>query len=67
MGRSARAAHIAVDEGHFRGDLDVDQFAFEFWGILLAHHHFTRLLLHDEAAARARKTFQRLIADARAA
>ena len=63
LGALARAAHIAVEEGHFRPDLDVDQFAFEFWAILLAHHHFARLLRRD-AEPRAGKTFSRLVADA---
>src|ERR1700693_589748 len=32
----ARAARLAIEVGHFRRDLDVDQFAFEFLGIYLA-------------------------------
>ncbi|MFN3202358.1 MAG: TetR/AcrR family transcriptional regulator [Bradymonadia bacterium] len=46
----ARAAEIAVEEGHFDAQLDVGSFAFEFWGILLSFHNYSRLL--DDASAR---------------
>jgi AcrR family transcriptional regulator len=62
----ARAARIAIDEGHFRRDLDVDQFAFEFEGIYLAFHHAQRLLRDPAAAARARDAVRRLLEDAAA-
>ena len=61
----ARAARIAIEEGHFRRDLDVQQFAFEFEGIYLAFHHAQRLLRDQAAAARARRAFARLLEDAR--
>ncbi len=34
-----RAAEIAIEEGHFRKDLDVDQFVFEFGSIPAAYHY----------------------------
>jgi AcrR family transcriptional regulator len=61
-----RAARLAVEAGHFRRDLDVAQFAHDFYAIILAHHHFSRLLRHARSTARARHAFERLLADARA-
>jgi hypothetical protein len=43
-GTIRRVAGTAVEEGHFRADLDADLFAFEFQGIAMAHHHALRLL-----------------------
>jgi AcrR family transcriptional regulator len=61
----AKAAQIAVREGHFRADLDTDQFAFEIYGIMLSFHQFHRFL-HDPAAiARTRSAFERLLTTAR--
>ena len=56
-----RAAQIAIEEGEFRGDLDLDQFVFELGSIVGAYHHFGRLL-HDPAAERhAFQAFESLI------
>lgn len=61
LGTIARGAQISVEEGHFREDLDVEQFAFGFWGIVLATHHFARLM-HDAAAGvKARRGFEELV------
>jgi len=57
-----RAAEIAVEEGEFRKDLDLDQFVFELGSITAAYHHFGRLLGDPEADQRARKMFQGLLA-----
>jgi AcrR family transcriptional regulator len=57
-----RAAEIAVEEGEFRKDLDLDQFVFELGSITAAHHHFGRLLGDPEADQRARKMFEGLLA-----
>ena len=62
----ARAARIAIEQGHFRRDLDVQQFAFEMEGIYLAFHHAQRLLRDPSAAGRAKTALDRLIADAAA-
>ncbi len=62
----ARSAALAVDEGHFEVDLDVDQFAFEIWSILLSYHHYARLLDDVEARARAETAFAALVESARA-
>jgi AcrR family transcriptional regulator len=61
LGSIAKSAHIAVEEGHFRDDLDVDQFAFDFWATLLAYHHYVRLMHRDDARMRARRAFEDLI------
>lgn len=57
----ARAVRIAVEEGHFRDDLDVDQFAFELWGTLLAYHHYCRLMHRRDARDLAQRTCEDLI------
>ena len=61
-----RAASIAVDEGHFRADLDVGQYAFELWSTVLAYQQFARLLRRPDADARARTAFAGLNARAAA-
>src|SRR5687768_1369182 len=40
----ATAARIAVEEGHFRRDLDAQQLAHDLYAVMLAFHHFSRLL-----------------------
>nr|MEE4269996.1 TetR/AcrR family transcriptional regulator [Candidatus Krumholzibacteria bacterium] len=60
----ARAARFSMDEGHFRPDLDPEQYAFEYWGIILGHHNYFRLLQRDDAELRTRQAFQGLIARA---
>jgi AcrR family transcriptional regulator len=61
----ARAVEIAIEEGHFRGDLDPRQFAYEMYGIFLAYHLYHRLLDAQDAADRARAAFDRLVAASR--
>jgi AcrR family transcriptional regulator len=62
----ARAARLAVEAGHFRRNLDVDQFAFEVLGLYLAFHEMHRLLRDPRAEQRARRAYARLIDDASA-
>lgn len=57
----------AVAEGHFAPDLDLEQFAFELEGIMLAHHHSCRMLRDPDATARAHTAFDRLVESARPA
>ena len=54
----------AVGEGHFRSDLDVEQLAFELNGIMLAHHHASRLMRDSRARERADQAFEALLARA---
>ncbi len=58
------AARIAVTEGHFRDDLDHEQFAFELYGIMMACHTFGRFLREPDALARSKSAFDRLLASA---
>ena len=64
MASLAKAAQIAIAEGHFRSDLDCEQFAFEFDAIVFAFNHARRLLRDPQAEARARHAFRRLIESA---
>ena len=57
----ATAANIAIAEEDFRGDLDTEQFAHDFYSIVLAYHHFHRLLEDPRAAERARLSFEDLL------
>ncbi len=57
-----RAAEIAIEEGDFRKDLDLDQFVFELRAITAAYHHFGRLLGDPGAGQRARNMFEGLLA-----
>mgnify|MGYP002624795269 CR=1 FL=1 len=61
------AARIAVDEGHLAADLDVGQFAYEFYSLILAYHHFHRLLRDPSTEARCRRAFEELLARSRPA
>ena len=61
----ATAARIAVEEGHFRKDLDAQQFAHELYSLMLGHHFFTRFLRDPKAMQRTRRGFDALVAAAR--
>ncbi len=61
-GTIERMARQAVEAGQFAAGLDPAQFAFEFLGIVHAHHHVRRLLRTDLHARRARAAFERLLA-----
>lgn len=62
----ATAARIAVTEGHFRTDLDPDQFAFEVYSVMLGFHTYQKFLHEPASLDRARAAFERLLATARA-
>ena len=51
----------AVDLGHFRCDLDVDQFVWELCGIYLGHHAAHRFLRSSDADRRAQTAFEALV------
>lgn len=61
----ATVAGTAVAEGDLRDDLDLEQFAFEVHGVMLAHHHASRLLQDERAETRTRQAFESLLAGAR--
>jgi AcrR family transcriptional regulator len=60
------AARIAVHEGHFRADLDCEQFAHECQGIGLAFVHASRLMHDPSARVRAQSAFESLLSRSRA-
>jgi hypothetical protein len=51
----------AIELGHLRHDLDVDQFVWELCGIYLGHHAAHRFLRAADADSRARIAFQALV------
>lgn len=57
----ARAAALAVSEKHFRKDLDVEQFAFEFVGIGMIFQQSSKLLQDRKAERRAYAAFEALL------
>ena len=66
MDTLAGAARIAVNEGHFRADLDCEQFAHDCQGIGLAFVHASRLMRDPKAHARAASAFETLLQSCRA-
>lgn len=62
----ARVAATAIDEGHFRRDLDAAQFAFEFSGIGMAFQYSFKLLAQSRAEEQARTAFTGLLERCRA-
>lgn len=61
-----RAATVAIREGHFRKDLDVEQFAYEFVGIGMALQYALKLVGDPKADTRAAQAFAALLERARA-
>jgi AcrR family transcriptional regulator len=59
-----RAAAIAVEEGHFRADLDPLLFALQLQGIILSTHQAQRLLRTPGTAARMNRAVDALIESA---
>ena len=59
-------AGTAVDEGDFRADLDLQQFAFTLQGLMYAYHHATRMLGDPHALERTKTGVERLIASSSA-
>jgi AcrR family transcriptional regulator len=66
MSTISQAVRSAVEEGHFREDVDPEQFAFDVYGIALAYHHHSRLLRRRGAFERAQASFERLVESSRA-
>jgi len=54
----------AIERGHLRRDLDVEQFVWELCGIYLAHHAAHRFLRAADADRRAQTAFATLLARA---
>jgi AcrR family transcriptional regulator len=60
------AIRIAVDEGHFRRNLDPAQLAHDFLSLAYGTHLLARLLRDPKAEQRRRTAFENLLAGARA-
>ncbi len=63
LGTLATAARSATEEGQYRRELNIEQFAYDFYAIMLAFHHFHRLIRDAEAEDRARRSFATLVAN----
>jgi AcrR family transcriptional regulator len=57
----ARCAQAAIDEGHFRDDVDPEQFAYEFDGITMMYQQRQGLMRDRDAAAHAQTAFESLL------
>ena len=59
----ANAVRLAVEAGELRPDTDVEQFVFEFSGIVLITMQNQRLFREKDANRRALDAFERLVRD----
>jgi hypothetical protein len=59
------AAEIAVEEGHFRKDLDARQFAFEMYSLMMGANFLFRFVHDKRANDRTRTALERLFSSAR--
>lgn len=62
----ARIIAGGIAEGHFRPDVDGNQFASDLYGVMLGYYHNHRLLADPQAEARARRAVEALLDAARA-
>lgn len=56
-----RSARTAVASGEFRADLNLEQFAYEFWANIVSYQHYGHFLQLGHAPERARLAFQGLV------
>ncbi|MGZ3417719.1 MAG: TetR/AcrR family transcriptional regulator [Polyangiales bacterium] len=56
-----RCVKLAIEEKHFRRELDPEQVVFELYGILLSFNHYKRLLRAPDAERRTHAAFERLV------
>jgi AcrR family transcriptional regulator len=61
----ASVVRTAIQEGHFKKDVDPEQFAWELYGVLLILHMSQRLLDDPRADARAETAFAAMLERAR--
>jgi len=59
----ANAVRLAVEAGELRPDTDIEQFVFEFTGIVLVSMQNQRLFKDKDANRRALEAFERLVRD----
>ena len=62
----ATAIRIAIEEGHFRADVDPEQLAHEFLTMAYGTHLISRLLRHPKSDGRLDAAVERLLDSARA-
>ena len=58
----AGTARMAIEAGEFRKDLDCEDFAFDFYALMLGFNHSRRLLRDPRSEERTRAAFERLVA-----
>jgi AcrR family transcriptional regulator len=63
----ATVFRTGITEGEFRPDADPEQFAQDFYGVILSCHHTTRLLGDKQAESRSRRALEALLIEARVA
>lgn len=56
-----KAARMAIEEGHFRRDLDIEQFAWSMYSFVLGYHHFKRMLEDPKAELHLKRSFKGLL------
>ncbi len=61
----SRATQMAIDEGHFKAGLDVDQFAWSIYSFVLGYHHFKRMLNDPKAETFYKHSMEKLMEAAR--
>ena len=66
LGVLSGAARIAIEEKHFRKDLDSEQLAHEIYSLAFGYHFLRRIVDPMRAERRTRAAFERLLTDARA-
>lgn len=59
-----KAVQLSIDEGHFRADLDPEQFANDMHATVMKYHLDARLIRNKKAADRARSAFDALVRSA---
>ena len=65
-GEAYKAERVAIAEGHFAGDVEPEQFAWDFQAITLAYHYSSQLIRDPAAERRARNAFEQLVRGSRA-
>jgi AcrR family transcriptional regulator len=61
----ANVFESGIGVGHFRSDVDPEQFAHDLYAVMLGYHHSSRLLKDPSAESRAYAGFESLLAAAR--
>lgn len=56
-----RSARTAVESGEFRSDLNLAQFAYEFWANIVSYQHYGHFLELGHAPERARLAFEGMV------